>query len=107
MVSGDVDSAPTLGCKADFDALASIPIDTNIPGARSAKVVLDQLGQRLGRGLVARSERGANLVKGRVGGQNLGHDHQIGRAARLGNRINTSDAATNAPPKISTALSVS
>src|SRR4051812_27351512 len=32
-----------IGCKADFDRLASIPIDANIPGARSVKVVLDQL----------------------------------------------------------------
>ncbi|MET0342480.1 MAG: PEP/pyruvate-binding domain-containing protein [Polyangiales bacterium] len=32
-----------IACKADFDALASIPIDANIPGARSVKVVLDLL----------------------------------------------------------------
>jgi len=32
-----------IGCKADFDALASVPLDATIPGARSAKVVLDQL----------------------------------------------------------------
>ncbi len=31
-----------LGCKADFDALASAPIDATLPGARSTKVVLDQ-----------------------------------------------------------------
>jgi hypothetical protein len=29
-------------CKADFDALASVPLDASLPGARSAKVVLDQ-----------------------------------------------------------------
>jgi Pyruvate phosphate dikinase, AMP/ATP-binding domain len=43
-VSGVVDSVASLGCKADFLSLASVPIDSNIPGARSAKVVLDQLG---------------------------------------------------------------
>ena len=32
-----------IGCKADFDALASVPLDATIPGARSTKVVLDQL----------------------------------------------------------------
>ncbi len=31
-----------LGCRADFDALASLPLDSSIPGARSVKVVLDQ-----------------------------------------------------------------
>lgn len=31
-----------LGCRRDFDALASVPIDANLPGARSVKVVLDQ-----------------------------------------------------------------
>ncbi len=30
-----------VGCSADFDALASVPIDASIPGARSVKVVLD------------------------------------------------------------------
>lgn len=43
-VSGTVDSVASIGCKADFAALASVPIDANIPGARSGKVVLDQLG---------------------------------------------------------------
>jgi len=41
------DSAPDflqgIGCRADFDALASEPLDATIPGARSVKVVLDQL----------------------------------------------------------------
>ena len=36
-------SLPRLGCRADFDALASEPLDASIPGARSVKVVLDQL----------------------------------------------------------------
>ncbi|HVW27827.1 MAG TPA: PEP/pyruvate-binding domain-containing protein [Polyangiaceae bacterium] len=30
-----------IGCKSDFEALASQPIDASIPGARSVKVVLD------------------------------------------------------------------
>jgi pyruvate,water dikinase len=41
----DGDSAEflkSIPCKADFDALASTPIDANLPGARSVKVVLDQ-----------------------------------------------------------------
>jgi pyruvate, water dikinase len=37
------DFLPTIGCRRDFEALASVPIDTSIPGARSVKVVLDQL----------------------------------------------------------------
>ncbi len=36
------DSAREIPCKADFDALASEPLDASLPGARSAKVVLDQ-----------------------------------------------------------------
>lgn len=36
------DSLRRIGCRADFDALASLPLDTSIPGARSMKVVLDQ-----------------------------------------------------------------
>ncbi len=32
-----------VGCRKDFDALASDPLDTSIPGARSVKVVLDQV----------------------------------------------------------------
>ncbi|HET9931983.1 MAG TPA: hypothetical protein VFQ35_14875, partial [Polyangiaceae bacterium] len=31
-----------IGCKADFDALASVPLDATIPGARSVKVIVDQ-----------------------------------------------------------------
>lgn len=44
-ISGDeqVDFVQHIGCRADFDALASTPIDENLPGARSVKVVLDQL----------------------------------------------------------------
>jgi len=37
------DSLRRIGCRADFDVLASEPLDTSIPGARSVKVVLDQL----------------------------------------------------------------
>lgn len=33
-----------LGCVADFEALASEPLDTSIPGARSVKVVFDREG---------------------------------------------------------------
>ena len=36
------DFAIELPCKADFDMLASAPLDSSLPGARSAKVVLDQ-----------------------------------------------------------------
>lgn len=35
------DSVHTLPCRADFDALASTPLDVTLPGARSTKVVLD------------------------------------------------------------------
>src|SRR5687767_12991650 len=30
-----------IGCRRDFEALASEPLDTSLPGARSVKVVLD------------------------------------------------------------------
>jgi hypothetical protein len=33
-----------IGCTADFQALASEPLDATLPGARSTKVVLDQSG---------------------------------------------------------------
>ena len=36
------DFAQSITCKADFDALASAPLDASLPGATSAKVVLDQ-----------------------------------------------------------------
>jgi pyruvate,water dikinase len=39
----DPDSLPKIGCTKDFKALASEPLDGSIPGARSAKVVLDRL----------------------------------------------------------------
>lgn len=35
--------ARELLCQSDFDALASLPLDASIPGARSVKTVLDQL----------------------------------------------------------------
>ncbi|HVY32121.1 MAG TPA: PEP/pyruvate-binding domain-containing protein [Polyangiaceae bacterium] len=35
------DSLSDIQCKADFDALASAPLDASLPGATSAKVVLD------------------------------------------------------------------
>ena len=41
------DAAPDylekIGCRADFDALSSLPLDASIPGARSGKVILDLL----------------------------------------------------------------
>lgn len=37
------DSLRRIGCRSDFELLASAPLDASIPGARSAKVVLDQL----------------------------------------------------------------
>ncbi len=36
------DSAREVPCLADFEALASAPLDASLPGARSVKVVLDQ-----------------------------------------------------------------
>ena len=39
------DSAQRIGCEADFDALASLPLDSSIPGARSVKTVIDQLDE--------------------------------------------------------------
>src|SRR5213075_2898793 len=36
------DFATQLPCKADFDVLASAPLDASLPGATSAKVVLDR-----------------------------------------------------------------
>jgi hypothetical protein len=38
----DSDYAETLGCKANFEALASDPVDVSVPGARSMKFVIDQ-----------------------------------------------------------------
>jgi hypothetical protein len=45
VITGDSASTEFLqhiGCAADFEALASQPIDTSLPGARSVKVILDQ-----------------------------------------------------------------
>ena len=36
------DFALQVGCRGDFDALASRPLNTSIPGARSAKVLVDR-----------------------------------------------------------------
>lgn len=36
-----------IGCRADFDALASAPLDASVPGARSVKVILDRIDGRL------------------------------------------------------------
>lgn len=37
------DELPMIGCDTDFAALASLPLDSSIPGARSVKTVLDRL----------------------------------------------------------------
>jgi hypothetical protein len=39
----DPDYAQQMGCLADFDQLASAPLDASIPGARSVKTVLDRV----------------------------------------------------------------
>ncbi len=39
----DPDSAAQLGCLDDFDALASLPLDASIPGARSIKTIVDRI----------------------------------------------------------------
>ncbi len=39
----DPDFAQQIGCRADFDALASAPLNASIPGARSGKTVLDRI----------------------------------------------------------------
>ncbi len=38
----DPDSAPQLGCEADYDILASEPTDASIPGATSVKTIVDR-----------------------------------------------------------------
>jgi hypothetical protein len=38
----DPDSVSQLGCRHDYDALASEPLDASIPGATSVKVVIDR-----------------------------------------------------------------
>lgn len=37
----DAEFVQRIGCLADFEALASVPLDANLPGARSTKVVQD------------------------------------------------------------------
>ncbi len=39
----DPDFATQLGCKADYDLVASVPSDSSIPGATSVKTVVDRL----------------------------------------------------------------
>lgn len=41
------DSLNAVACRADFEALASTPLDASLPGARSAKVVYDTFNGRL------------------------------------------------------------
>ena len=38
------DYAQQLGCLADFEALAATPLDSSLPGARTVKVLVDQVG---------------------------------------------------------------
>jgi hypothetical protein len=38
----DPDSSHQIGCEADFDKLASVPLDSSIPGARSVKTLVDR-----------------------------------------------------------------
>lgn len=40
--SAEHDYAPELGCLEDFELLAAAPLDASIPGARSAKTVVDR-----------------------------------------------------------------
>ncbi len=42
LTDADADFAQQIGCQADFDALASAPLDASIPGARSCKTVMDR-----------------------------------------------------------------
>jgi hypothetical protein len=38
----DPDSAARLGCRADYQLLASVPLDTSLPGATSVKTIVDR-----------------------------------------------------------------
>lgn len=40
--SSGTDYLQHLGCRKDFELLASVPLDSNLPGAQSVKVVIDQ-----------------------------------------------------------------
>ncbi len=42
---GSTEFLKRVGCAADFEALASTPVDASLPGARSVKVVLDTADQ--------------------------------------------------------------
>ncbi len=45
---GPHDHSAQIGCRDDFDQLASAPLDASIPGARSAKTIIDRVdGDRL------------------------------------------------------------
>ncbi|HEX6243296.1 MAG TPA: PEP/pyruvate-binding domain-containing protein [Polyangiales bacterium] len=43
--SSEVAFLDHIGCRKDFDLLASVPLDSNLPGARSVKIVIDQADQ--------------------------------------------------------------
>ncbi|HUQ08532.1 MAG TPA: PEP/pyruvate-binding domain-containing protein [Kofleriaceae bacterium] len=44
-LTAETDSTPTIGCVADFEALASRPLDATIPGARSVKTIVDRVDE--------------------------------------------------------------
>ncbi len=45
-IEGDTpEFVTTIGCQSDFDALASEPLVSTIPGARSLKIVIDQIDE--------------------------------------------------------------
>ncbi len=64
-----------------------VGVDADARGGIGERGVTEPVERR--RGGNQRRERGANFVEGRVGGQDRGHERQIGRAARFGNRAGT------------------
>jgi pyruvate,water dikinase len=42
-LTAETESSPSIGCAADFEALASRPLDATIPGARSVKTIVDRV----------------------------------------------------------------
>lgn len=43
--AGELSSLTRIGCKADFDTLAALPLDVTIPGVRTVKFVIDRFDQ--------------------------------------------------------------
>ncbi len=68
-------------------AARDVGVDADARGGIGERGVTEPVERR--RGGNQRRERGANFVEGRVGGQDRGHERQIGRAARFGNRAGT------------------